>query len=99
MKVLQKSVLTDGTNIQIEDWSEDYSFYPYGHTLAAYPIAKESIREPFSPTRNETFRYELSFKNNGEALQAYEKLTNGIKTLKDFKDNLKPNQKEYANII
>ncbi len=34
MKVLEKGIMLDGTVIQIEEWNENYSFMPYGSTLA-----------------------------------------------------------------
>ena len=37
MKVIRRGKMEDGTDIQIEDWSEDYSFYGYGTHLIAYP--------------------------------------------------------------
>lgn len=37
MKVIRRGKMEDGTDIQIEDWSADYSFYGYGTHLIAYP--------------------------------------------------------------
>lgn len=37
MKVLQRGQMPDGTEVQIEEWSEDYLFYAYGSLVAAYP--------------------------------------------------------------
>ncbi|MFB7301707.1 hypothetical protein [Heyndrickxia sporothermodurans] len=34
MEVLEKGMMLDRTLIQIEEWSTDYSFMPYGSTLA-----------------------------------------------------------------
>lgn len=47
MKILDKFVSENGTDIQLEDWSEHNSpEYPdlYGLCIAAYPIAKKLKR-------------------------------------------------------
>lgn len=75
MKILKKGVMQDGTDIQIEDWSKDYSIYAYASTVAAYPRDRYGKR----------FRAEKDFKNNSEAEQAFEQLIDGSKSLKDCK--------------
>lgn len=74
MKVLQSGQMPDGTEIQIEDWSDKYSFYAYGSFVAAYPKNRygEEVRE------KEIFR------NAEEAEKAFNALKNGDKTLADF---------------
>ena len=45
MKVLEKTITPDGTEIQLEDWREhNTEKYPnlYGLTIGAYPIAKNT---------------------------------------------------------
>lgn len=88
MKILNKAVLPNGTNIQIEEWSEDYSFYPYGATLATYPKSKVNIDGQFAPKWNKTFRCDFKFNNHEEALQAYNDLILGNKVLSDYANYL-----------
>lgn len=37
MKVIRRGKMKDGTDIQIEDWSDEYCFLGYGMHLVAYP--------------------------------------------------------------
>lgn len=44
-KIIDSTVLPDGTKIQLEDWhSENTGKYPdlYGYMIGAYPIAKNT---------------------------------------------------------
>lgn len=94
---LKKDLLQDGTKIQIEDWSTEYSFMPYGRTIATYPKSKTTLKGSFSPNLDETFRCAFNFKSHEEALHAYDNLITGKKVLSDyiaFLDN-----KEYAKCI
>jgi len=97
MKVLEKGIMPDGTNIQIEEWHENYSFMPYGSTLASYPKSKVSHEGAFAPKGNEKYRFSFNFKSYDEAQQAFINLTNGIKTLSDFKSNIY--NPKYADCI
>lgn len=65
MKILQKAVTPDGIEIRLEDWNEDYAFYPYGSTIAAYP--KKYMRR----------RAEANFPDHKQALSTFEDLQNG----------------------
>jgi len=84
MKVVIKDKMPDGTDIQIEDWSENYpNVHKFGDLVVAYPISKyitldEHIRQ------GERFRCELNFKTHEQALEAFENLKNGTKTLLDY---------------
>lgn len=81
MKVIKKSKMPDGTNIQIEDWKDDYSFIMTLY-IAAYPIAKESNN--FMIHRNQTFRLELSnFNSDNEVETLFRKLESAETTLKE----------------
>lgn len=43
MKIIKRGTLPDGTQIQLEDWSDKNTpEYPnlYGYTIAVYPVAK-----------------------------------------------------------
>lgn len=72
MKILNKSTTPNGIPFQLEDWSEVYSCFSYGSTLAAYPEKYGQIR------------CECNFKNNSEALKAFEKLSQGLVTIFDY---------------
>ena len=74
MKVLQRGQMPDGTDIQIEEWSEDYSCYAYGSMVAAYPRNR----------RDEKFRASKTFESAEEAGKAFNALKSGEKTLADF---------------
>ena len=87
MKILQKGQMPDGTDVQREEWQENYDFMAYGATVAAYPIAKESINRPFAPKIGEKFRCAMYFDSTEKAEECFEQLKNGEKTLKDFKGN------------
>jgi alpha-galactosidase/6-phospho-beta-glucosidase family protein len=97
MKVLDKRIIKDGTKIQIEDWSEDYSFYKYGYTLASYPESKRTHKGQFAPKEGKIYRFDFKFNSFQEVQQAFNELLEGIKTLADFKENL--SRKEYQNCI
>lgn len=88
MKILQKGQMPDGTPIQRENWHFDYGYMAYGATVAAYPIAKVSIRKPFAPQQGERFRAQFDFGTPREAEQCYKQLESGEKTLKDFADKI-----------
>lgn len=88
MIILQKGRMPDGTAIQIEDWSEDYSFFEYGSTIGAYPISKMGYSEQFKPRKGKTFRVQYDFKDEVEASQTFSELIKGTKTLKDIEKYL-----------
>lgn len=74
MEIVKKSAMQDGTKIQIEDWSGNYSFLNCKRTIVAYP------RDRYGAT----FRAERTFDTLIEAKCAFECLERGLKTLKDF---------------
>lgn len=65
MKILKKAVTPDGINIQLEDWSEDFTHCAYGATIAAYP--KKYMRR----------RAEVELSDHHNALSVFEALLNG----------------------
>lgn len=75
MKVLERAITPNGVKIQIEDWSEDYSFHRFADVVAAYPMTIYGKKE---------FRAEQQFKNATEASDAFYSLKNGEKNLDDF---------------
>lgn len=97
MKVLTKDNMQDGTLIQIEEWNENYSFMPYGRTLATYPISKGNHRGSFSPKLDQKFRCEFEFDSHEEAKSAFNELLTGNKTLLDYADFLR--DRKYQDCI
>lgn len=92
MQVIERGIMPDGTKIQIEDWSNDYSFHKKSSTIAFYPMAINSIyknsksRHPY-PERGETFRASLDFDTEENARDAFQSMVNGSKTYTDYMDN------------
>lgn len=74
MKVLQRGQMPDGTEVQIEEWSENYLCYAYGSLVAAYPKNRYG----------EKVRADKIFGSAEEAVKAFNALKNGDKTLADF---------------
>ena len=88
MEIIEKAMMPNGTEIQIEDWGKDYSCYGECSTIATYPISKitaDNILE--YPERNKIFRLDIQFKNKQEAKICFEQLKNGEKQIIDFCDN------------
>ena len=88
MKVLERAKMPDGTNIQIEDWKEDY---PQSHgtlTIAAYPLAKRQGRYGWVRL-NEKFRLDLGhgFSSDREVMLIYKALQNGEITLEELHEH------------
>lgn len=88
MKILQKGKMQNGTDIQIEEWHENYNFIPYGSTLASYPLSKISLQGQFAPKANERYRFAFSFQSEEEAKQAFDNLLTGKNKLSDYKENI-----------
>jgi len=77
MEVVWKMRVTTKENgtyvLQIEDWSKNYpGTFPFGNTLAAYPVSKVNIEGAFSPKCGDIFRCEFNFPNHELALDAAE---------------------------
>ena len=77
MKVLERATMPDGTKIQIEDWSEDYSFHSFADLVAAYPVARNSIGK-------RRFRATCQFESDLQASEAFYAIKSGEKSLDDF---------------
>ena len=97
MKVLLKGVMPNGTPIQIEEWNENYSFVPYGSTIASYPKSKMSHEGSFAPKGNQVYRFQFNFYSDDEAKTAFNDLLSGVKALSDFKDKMY--NPKYADCI
>ena len=95
MKIIKKGAMPDGTNIQIEDWSEDYpGTYARAETLAAYPVAtKTHWRDTGScniayPRERERFRASFNLGSEDAANSAFAALLAGEAKLKDFAEKM-----------
>lgn len=97
MKVLKTGTMPEGTHIQIEDWSDDYNFVPYGNMLASYPKSKATHEGQYSPKGNEIYRFSFEFNSNEDAEKMFSDLLNGGKELSDLKAFLK--ESEYKDCI
>lgn len=72
MDILNKSVTPNDIPFQLEDWSKDFSSFPYGSTIGAYPRKYGRVR------------CQCDFKDHQEAQAAFEQLAKGEATLFDF---------------
>ncbi len=105
MKIIRKGTTPNGIDLQIEDWSEDYTSCKKNATIGFYPKAQESIyREDYPhwtpyPKRGETFRASLKFETESEALEAFVFLENGCRSFMDYIDNYEVNVISTKNFI
>lgn len=104
MKIVQKGVMPDGTDVRIEDWSEDYpGTYVRAETLAAYPVAtKTHWRDTGScsiayPRERERFRASFNFGSEDAATAAFVALLAGETKLKDFAGQM--HDPQYAECL
>jgi hypothetical protein len=85
MKVLEKAYTPDGILIQLEDWSENYSFMNT-YNIGAYPKAKNSSKYQWIKAGYE-FRLDIhGFNSNEEAEQVFNDLITGKRKLTDLAD-------------
>ena len=107
MKIVKKGVLPDprykrhgGMCLQIEDWSEDYSFHKPADLLAAYPLATQSrpaIWTSYYPEAHRCFRLEMRFDGKDDAEQAFDDILSGKTTLLDYTKYMR--HPEYAECL
>ena len=71
MKVLKTGKSADGSDMLIEEWHENYSFMPYGSTLAFYSISKATHEGPFAPKKGERYRFSFIFPDHEKADTAF----------------------------
>ena len=91
MKILKKDIMPDGTKIQLEDWSEDYSCFAPADCIAAYPVSKKSIKKASGccyPVVNEIFRCSFHFGADKSAELAFVDLAMGNISLLDIAEYL-----------
>lgn len=94
MKVIERATMPDGTDIVLEDWTdENTEAYPdlYGFTIAAYPIAKNSGKKGWIQC-GDTFRLSIPYNSysgytNDMVKSDYESLKNGTKILQDLAEH------------
>lgn len=91
MEIIERAVMPDGTEIQLEDWSSHNTLkYPrlYGLTIGAYPIAKNTGKGRWVES-GERFRLTVSCNNhsgysNDDVKADFTALKNGKKHLEDL---------------
>lgn len=91
MKIIERAIMPDGTNILLEDWSDkNTEQFPdlYGLTIGAYPIAKNTGKYGWIRS-GEEFRLSISQNkytgySNYDVYADFEALKNGTKSLKDL---------------
>ena len=101
MKVVDRCTLADGTEIQLEYWSEhNTEEFPdlYGLTIVAYPIAKNTGKYGWIKG-GERFRLGMSYNKycgymNEDVKRDYERLKNGEITLLDLSDHFNNRDKD-----
>lgn len=91
MKVIEYATMPDGTEIQLEDWSDkNAEKFPelYGLMIGAYPIAKNTGKYGWIRS-GESFRIHISQNkytgySNDNVRKDFEALKNGTKVLEDL---------------
>ena len=85
MEIIKKAVMPDGTHIQLEDWRKDYPNVYDDFTIAAYPIAQNTINGSWIKS-GEKFRLDISrFNADDDVKQIFEDLISGKITLADLR--------------
>lgn len=91
MEIIERTVMPNGTEIQLEDWSSHNTLeYPnlYGLTIGAYPTAKNTGKGRWVES-GEKFRLTISCNNhsgysNDDVKADFTALKNGKKHLEDL---------------
>lgn len=91
MKVIERATMPDGTEIQLEDWSDkNTKQFPdlYGLTIGAYPIAERTGKYKLIEC-GKRFRISISQNkytgySNDDVQADFEALKNGTKSLEDL---------------
>lgn len=101
MKVIERAVMKNGTEIQLEDWKENNTKeYPdlYGLTIGTYPIAKNTGKHRWIES-GQTFRLDISMNqykgySNDDVKADFEALKSGEKSLEDLADHFWNGEKD-----
>ena len=91
MKVIERATMPNGTEIQLEDWTEhNTEQFPdlYGLVIGAYPIAKNTGKYGWIRS-GESFRIHISQNkytgySNDDVRADFKALKSGIKSLEDL---------------
>ena len=91
MKIIERAIMPDGTEIQLEDWSDkNTKEFPdlYGLMIGVYPIAKNTGKYGWIQS-GEPYRISISENkytgcSNDDVRKDFEALKNGTKTLEDL---------------
>lgn len=100
MKVLEKATTPDGTQIQIEDWKEDYSCFNVLN-ITTYPTVRNGSKYQWIK-QGEKFRLDIrNFNNDEDVKQAFNDLVNGIRQITDFSEQFYNGDKDkyYMGLI
>lgn len=89
MRILQQTTV-NGVLMRLEDWQDDFPFFPFADTLGLYPIARRSGEGLFTPRKGKEFRLALVFESTEQALKAYYSLKDGTTTIEDYAENARP---------
>lgn len=87
MRIVAKATMPNGTNIQLEDWSENYEHLKNELVLAAFPTANRSVKGAFMPKEGEKFRASFYFSNT-KTEEIFNALKKGTNKLSDYIENL-----------
>lgn len=101
MKVVERAVMPNGTEIQLEDWRDhNMKEYPdlYGLTIGAYPIARNTTKYRWIES-GQKFRVGISMNqyngySNEDVKADFEALKSGKKSLEDLKDHFLNGEKD-----
>ena len=101
MKVIERNVTPNGTEIQLEDWhDQNNEHYPalYGFTIGAYPIAQRTSKYGWNEG-GKKFRLSIAMNNymcytDDDVKTDYEALKNGTKSLEDLAEHFWNGQKD-----
>ena len=89
MKIIDKTTLQNGTEIQLEDWTEhDTESHSYGFQIGAYPIAKNTGKYRWVEG-GKKFRITIASNvymgyYNDDVVSDYQELKKGEKSLDDL---------------
>lgn len=101
MKIIERAVMPNGTEIQLEDWrdknTQEFSDL-YGLTIGTYPIAKNTKKYRWVKS-GEKFRLQISANQyrgylNDNVRADFEALKSGEKSLEDLADHFWNGEKD-----
>lgn len=101
MKVIERALMQNGTEIQLEDWSDkNTKEYPnlYGFTVCVYPIAKNTTKYRWIES-GQKFRIDISMNlysgySNNDVKEDFKALKSGEKSLEDLADHFWNGEKD-----